>query len=131
MAQPMYRDYSSWILAMEPRLAWSRLTRVQFRKLALWLLTGFVLAAALLVSRMAVIKNGYQIVELRQERDRLLAAKKQGERRLRELESLDQAERVARRDLGMVDMNPNQVIHLPADPSASGPKGAWGSLFGD
>ncbi len=118
MAQPMYRDYSQWILAMEPRLGWLHLTRTQFRRLAGALGVLFLAAGLLLMSRMAVIKNGYQIVAARQERDRLLALKKQNLRRLKELESLAHSEKVARRDLGMVDVSPNQVITLD-DPAAS------------
>jgi cell division protein FtsB len=127
----MYRDYSQWVQALEPRLAWTRLTRGQFRNLAALLLLLFAGAALVLLGRMAVIKNGYQIVELRQERDALLAQRKQNERRLRELESLDHAELVARRDLKMVDVNPNQVIHLGNNPSPSVPTRAWRALFGD
>jgi hypothetical protein len=127
----MYRDYSSWILAMEPRLSWARLTRAQFRRLAAGVFFLFLFSAALLVARMAVIKNGYQIVGLRQERDRLLAEQKQNERRLRELQSLSHAEGVARQEMGMVDINPNQVIYLD-DPSKSGfSHRAWKAVFGD
>src|SRR5687768_4791796 len=97
MAQPLYRDYSKWIFAIEPRLSWVHLTRGQFRTLAAVVMGLFLFSAFLLVSRMAVIKNGYAIVELRLERDRLLARKKQNERRLRELQSLATAELVARR----------------------------------
>ena len=131
MAQPMYRDYSKWIFAMEPRLAWVHLTRAQFRTLAAVVLGLFAYFAFILVSRMAVIKNGYQIVELRQERDRLMSEKKQNERLLRELQSLATAEQVARRQYGMVDINPNQVIYL-ADPSKAGfTRKAWKAVFGD
>jgi len=131
MAQPLYRDYSRWIFAMEPRLAWVHLTRSQFRTLAALVMGVFVFAAFVLVSRMAVIKNGYAIVELRQERDKLLSQKKQNERRLREMQSLATAELVARRDYGMVDINPNQVIYL-ADPAKAGfSHKAWKAVFGD
>jgi hypothetical protein len=131
MAQPLYRDYSQWILAMEPRLSWARLTRAQFRQLAAAVLGLFLFSAFLLVSRMSVIKNGYAIVELRQQRDRLMSEKKQGERRLRELMSLAHAEAVARGEMGMVDINPNQVIYL-ADPSGRGlTRRAWKAMFGD
>ena|SRR6185369_13782961 len=131
MAQMMYRDYSQWVQALEPKLAWTHLTRSQFRSLATLLMLLFGAAAVILLGRMAVIKNGYQIVELRQQRDTLLAARKQNERKLRELESLDHAELVARRDLKMVDVNPNQVIHLGNNPSPSVPTRAWRALFGD
>lgn len=131
MAQPLYRDYSKWIFAIEPRLAWVHMTRAQFRTLAAVVLAVFAFAAFLLVSRMAVIKNGYAIVELRLERDRLLSRKKQNERRLREMQSLASAELVARRDYGMVDIDPNQVIFLE-DPSKAGfARKAWKAMFGD
>ena len=130
MSSPLYRDYSQWILAMEPRMGFSRISRSQFRKLAGLVLGLFVFGAGLLVSRMAVIKVGYQIVELRQERDRLMAERKQNERRLRELESLAHAELYARKEMGMVDINPNQVITLE-DPASSGVGRAWRAVFGD
>lgn len=131
MAQPMYRDYSKWIFAMEPRLQWVHLTRSQFRTLAAVVMSLFVYFAFILVSRMAVIKNGYAIVELRQERDRLLSAKKQNERILSEMQSLAAAERVARQGYGMTDINPNQVIYLE-DPTKPGmAKRAWRKVFGD
>jgi len=131
MAQPLYRDYSKWMFAMEPRLAWVRLTRSQFRVLAGVVMGLFVFFALLLVSRMAVIKNGYTIVELRQERDRLISEQKQEERALRELQSLATAEAVARQQMGMVDINPNQVIHLSADAKAGPVSRAWKAVFGD
>ena len=132
MAQPqLYRDYSQWILAMEPKLAWVHLSRTQFRQLVGVVLFFFVFFAVLLVSRMAVIKCGYQIVELRLERDRLLAAKKQNEHKLRDLMSLEHAEAVARQEMGMVDINPNQVIYI-SDPAKPGmTKRAWNAVFGD
>jgi len=131
MARPMYRDYSKWMFAMEPRLAWVHLTRSQFRTLAAAVMGLFLYFAFILVSRMAVIKNGYTIVELRQERDRLMSAKKQNERVLRELQSLPTAEQVARSQYGMVDINPNQVVYLsdPARPGLS--SRAWKAVFGD
>ena len=127
----IFRDAGPVILRWEANARWSRLEPGQFRKLAALLLSLFVLAALLLVSRMEVIKNGYQIVELRQERDRLLNEQKHLERRLQEVQSLDYAEDVARHQLGMVDVNPNQVIYLGSDPSRSMPLGwAWnGPLF--
>lgn len=131
MAQPLYRDYSKWMFAMEPRLAWVHLTRGQFRSLAAVVLGLFVFSAFLLVSRMAVMKNGYVIVELRVERDRLMGQKKLNERRLRELQSLATAESVARNQFGMVDIDPNQVIFLE-DPSRAGfAHKAWKAVFGD
>ena len=131
MSQPLYRDYSKWMFAMEPRLGWVHLTRGQFRRLAAIVTGLFLFAAFVLVSRMAVIKNGYTIVELRQERDRLLSEKKQNERRLREMQSLAPAELVARRDYGMVDRNPNQVIYLSAPSRGGFARKAWKAVFGD
>jgi cell division protein FtsB len=130
MPQPLYRDYSQWILAMEPKLAWVHLSREQFRRLAGLLALLFVVVGLLLVSRMAVIKNGYEIVELRQERDRLLALTRQEQRHVSELKSLEYAETVARRDLGMVDVSPNQVIYLQPQDSPSGFRRLWDSLQG-
>jgi hypothetical protein len=131
MAQPLYRDYSSWILAMEPRLAWVKLTRTQFRAFAAGVLGLFVFTALLLVGRMAVIKDGYEIVQLRQQRDSLVAQQKQDERRLRELQSLEHTETVARQEMGMVDVNPNQVIYLKDPSKFDMTVRAWHAIFGD
>lgn len=130
MNRLLYRDHSQWLMAMEPRLSWLKLTRAQFRKMAaaVGLLFGFF--AFILLTRMAVIKNGYAIVELRQDRDRCLAERRKEERRLRELQSLAHAEQVARRDLGMVDVSPNQVVYL-SDPAAPLPARAWRAVFGE
>jgi cell division protein FtsL len=130
MAQPMYRDYSKWMFAMEPRLAWVHLTRSQFRLFAAIVMGLLVYFGFILVSRMAVIKNGYAIVELRQERDRLLSEQKRNERQLRELQSLATTEQVARQQMGMVDVNPNQVIYLPESPKPGFSGKAWKALFG-
>jgi hypothetical protein len=131
MAQPMYRDYSKWIFAMEPRMAWVHLTRSQFRLFASAVMGLLIFSGLLLVSRMAVIKNGYTVLELRQERDRLLSEQKRSERQLRELQSLATAEQMARAQMGMVDINPNQVVYL-ADQAKPGIAGkAWKALFGE
>lgn len=129
MSQPLYRDYSNWLTAMEPKLQWVHLTRPQFRRLAALVGACFTFAALLLVSRIAVIKNGYAIVELRQERDQLQSQKRQLQRHMKLLQSLSYAEEVARRDLGMGDISPNSVIHLD-DPALGAPRRAWAKLFG-
>ncbi len=126
MKQIFYRDYSRWILAMEdsPRLAWLRFSRGSFRAWAALVGAVFVVALALLASRMQVIKNGYAIVELRQERDRLQGERRSLQKGLAELASLEHAEKVARQSYGMVDINPSQVIYL-RDPAAPLPKRMW------
>ncbi|MES2202541.1 MAG: hypothetical protein V4498_09835 [candidate division FCPU426 bacterium] len=129
MADSFYRDPMKWFLVMESK--GQRLTREQFRKRATMVGVLFVFAALLLVSRTAVLKNGYEIVELRQERDRLLAIKNKDERRLVEMQSYGWADKVARTQLGMVDVDPGQVVNL--EDGASGPlvKRTWSALFGD
>jgi cell division protein FtsL len=108
----LFRDAGPVILRWEANARWSRLDAGQFRRLAA--LVG-VLALGLLLltwSRVRVLANGYQIAELRTERDQLLNEHRHLERRLQEIQSLDYAEAVARRQLGMVDVNPNQVVTL-------------------
>jgi cell division protein FtsB len=98
---------------MEQRSArWSRLDARQFRGLVLALLTLAVAALFITWGRVRVLANGYQIAELRLERDRLMAEHRRLERRLDEMQSLAYAEQAARQRLGMVDINPNQVITL-------------------
>lgn len=108
----LFRDAGPVILRWEANARWSRMDAVQFRKVAALV---SVLAVALLLltwSRVRVLANGYQIAELRAERDELLNEHRHLERRLQEMQSLDYAEAVARHQLGMVDVNPNQVITL-------------------
>jgi cell division protein FtsB len=115
----IFRDAGPVILRWEANARWSRLEPGQFRRLAA--LVG-VLSVALLFltwSRVRVLANGYQISELRAQRDELLNEHRHLERRLQEVQSLDYAEDVARHQLGMVDVNPNQVITLRKQGSAS------------
>ena len=108
----LFRDAGPVILRWEANARWSRMDAGQFRKVAALV---SVLAVALLMltwSRVRVLANGYQIAELRAERDELLNEHRHLERRLQEMQSLDYAEAVARHQLGMVDVNPNQVVTL-------------------
>ena len=108
----IFRDVGPIILRWEANARWSRLEAGQFRRIAVGVV---VLALSLLLltwSRVRVLANGYQIAELREERDQLLNEHRHLERRLQEMQSLDYAETVARRQLGMVDVNPNQVVTL-------------------
>jgi cell division protein FtsB len=107
-----FRDAGPVILQMERQAPWSRLDARQFRTLAL---TGAALALGLgLVTwgRVKVYSNSYEIVTLRQERDRLADEHLRLQRRIEEMQTRDYAETVARGQLGMVDINPNQVIVL-------------------
>lgn len=108
-----FRDAGPVILRLEQRSAsWSRLEPAQFRRL-LALLLALGLGLALLTwSRVRVLADGYQLAELRQERDALLAQQRRLQRRLDSMRSLQYAEQAARNRLGMVDINPNQVITL-------------------
>ncbi len=108
----IFRDAGPVILRWEANARWSRMDAGQFRRVAA--LLG-VLAVALLLltwSRVRVLANGYQIAELRAQRDELLNEHRHLERRLEEMQSLDYAESVARHQLCMVDVNPNQVVTL-------------------
>jgi len=106
-----FRDAGPVLLRLEQRSAW-RLDAGQFRKLELAF--GVVAVALLMVTwgRVRVLANGYQIMELRQERDGLAAEHRRLQGRLDEMQSLNYAEQAARTRLGMVEINPNQVINL-------------------
>jgi hypothetical protein len=126
----MYRNYSAWMLAMEPKLAWVNLSRAQFRFFVSGICAVSFLTALILVGRVEVIKDGYEIVALRQQRDKLMSEKLQNERVLRDLQSLDHVEAVARQDMHMVDVNPNEVIYLKDSTKPNALERFWHSLFG-
>lgn len=106
-----FRDAGPVLLRLERQSAWS-LDATQFRRLALAL--GALAVALLLVTwgRTRVLTNAYDIMGLRAERDGLAAQQHQLQARLAEMQSLDYAEQAARTRLGMVEINPNQVINL-------------------
>jgi cell division protein FtsL len=108
----LFRDAGPVILRWEAKARWARLEPAQFRRLVL---AGMALSAFLLLltwSRVRVLANGYQISELRAERDSLLNEHRRLERRFQEMQSLNYTEQVARQRLGMVDVNPNRVVTL-------------------
>ncbi len=108
----LFRDAGPVILRWEANARWSRMDPGQFRRIAT--LVGVIATVLLLLtwSRVRVLANGYQIAELRAQRDQVLNEHRHLERRLQEMQSLDYAEAVARHQLGMVDVNPNQVVTL-------------------
>lgn len=125
----LYRNYTSWLLATEPRFRAIRLERAQFRTLVLWLLGAGFCLSLLLWQRMQVVKLGYDVSALRTTRDQLAYTQARLTNRLRELQSLPYAEQVARERLGMVNTDPRKVIYLK-DPSTSGysPGALWRRL---
>jgi cell division protein FtsB len=126
----LFRDAGPVILRWEANARWSRLDARQFRGLAA--IVSLVALGLLLLtwSRVRVLANGYQIAELRTERDQLLNEHRHLERRLQEMQSLDYAEAVARRQLGMVDVNPNQVVTLKKQGQAGRLWAGVTALFG-
>jgi cell division protein FtsB len=108
-----FRDAGPVILRLEQRSArWARLDAGQFRRLSL---AVGVLALGLTLltwGRVRVLANGYQIAELKRERDSLMAEHRRLQSRLEHMHSLQYVEEAARQRLGMVDINPNQVITL-------------------
>ncbi len=130
MTKGLYRDYARVILSLEPRFSWTRLDRAQFRSWAQLLGVLAVLAGALTWSRLRVLENGYQIIELRQQRDRIRDRVTLSERRLVEAHSLEAVERVARQRLGMVDMNPNRVVVLRGDGKLGTASKVWRGVKG-
>jgi hypothetical protein len=107
----LFRDAGPVILQMDRRAAW-RLDAGQFRALVAAFLALALGLLLLTWGRVRVLANGYQIMELRQERDSLESQHRQLENRLAQMQSLAWAEQAAREQLHMVDINPNQVITL-------------------
>ena len=124
-----FRDAGPVLLRLEQRSAW-RLDAQQFRGLALAL--GALALCLLLVTwgRVRVLANGYQIMELKQERDQLAAEHRRLQGRLEEMQSLAYAETQARTRLGMVGINPNQVINLRRRSAAGALMDDVAALFG-
>ncbi|HXB98681.1 MAG TPA: hypothetical protein VNZ54_11555 [bacterium] len=107
----LFRDAGPVILQMDRRAAW-RLDAGQFRALVLALVALAMGLLLLTWGRVRVLANGYQIMELRQERDSLESQHRALQSRLEQMQSLAWAEQAAREQLHMVDINPNQVITL-------------------
>lgn len=122
-------DAGPVILRLEKQAAWGRLDAVQFRRV--FAIVSVVAVALLFLtwSRVRVLANGYQIMELKTERDALMAEHRRLERRLEEMQSLSYAEQMARTRLGMVDINPNQVITLRKRSAAESLMDGVASLF--
>jgi cell division protein FtsB len=126
-----FRDAGPHILRLEQRSArWARLDAVQFRGLVVALLALAFCALVITWGRVRVLANGYQIAELKLERDRLMAEHRRLERRLDEMQSLEYAEQAARQRLGMVDINPNQVITLHKQTATESLMEGVSGLFG-
>jgi cell division protein FtsB len=123
-------DAGPFILRLEKQATWGRLDAPQFRRV--FALVSVVAVCLLLLtwSRVRVLANGYQIMELKAERDAMLAEHRRLERRLEEMQSLNYAEQVARQRLGMVDINPNQVITLRKKSAAESLMDDVASFFG-
>ena len=130
MPRPLYRNYAALLLMAEPRVGLGRLSQRRSRRLAALVAVVFVFAAGLLWQRMQVVKIGYDVLKLSRERDRLASENSVLRRDLRRLYTLAHAENVARRDLGMENLDPTRVVYLP-DPAPGGPgmiRRAWRSL---
>lgn len=100
------------ILRLEHSSPFRRLDADQFRKAVGAVSLGALILLFVTWGRVRVLANSYQIMELKAERDGLLAERRRMERNLEDVQSLSYAETVARQRLGMVDINPNQVIAL-------------------
>ena len=95
-------------------------SRRSARRLAALIAGVMVFAAALLWQRMQVVKIGYDVVQKSRERDRLLVENAALRRDLRRLYTLQHAEKVAREQLGMDNLDARRVVYLP-DPAATRP----------
>ena len=122
MEPKFYRDLTPTLLRLEARSGIGRLQAAQFRQLAAVLAALLIFGMALTWSRVRVLANSYQIMELKAERDRLGEQALRCRGRLAHMRSLAYAEEVARGRLGMVDISPNQVVVL-------GREGAVGRLW--
>jgi hypothetical protein len=122
----LYRDYASWLTAAEPRFALSRLDRAGFRRWLTWGTAAFLVVSLLLWQRMQVTKLGYEVAALRKSSDELGSVHNRLQRRLQDIESLPYAEKVAREQLGMSNIDPRRVVYLrdPADSSYT-PRALW------
>jgi cell division protein FtsB len=110
-----FRDAGPVILRLERQASWSRLNATQFRGLALAVAALALGLAAITWGRVHVLTNGYEIMDLRGQRDELLAEHMRLQREIGDMQNLDYVETTARRRLGMVDINPNQVITLHSE----------------
>lgn len=98
-----------------------QLDRKRHRELFMWALTGLALAAAVIAyawPNFEMIRLGYRMEELRQERDELLEARRHLElQRATEL-SPARIEAIARDELGLVYPEPERVHRLePVNPT--------------
>jgi hypothetical protein len=120
----LYRP-AAWLLESEPKFA-LRLERHQFRSLLPWLAAAGLFLGLILWQRVQVRQLGYELNQLRATRDDLAYTQSRLNNRLRELVSLPYAEKVARQQLGMNNIDPRQVLYL-RDPAqaASWPVALW------
>jgi cell division protein FtsB len=110
-----FRDAGPVILRLERQAPWSRINATQFRGLAVAVAALALGLAAITWGRVHVLTNGYEIMDLRGQRDELLAEHMRLQREIGDMQSLDYVEKAARGRLGMVDINPNQVITLHSE----------------
>jgi cell division protein FtsB len=108
----IFRDAGPVILRLEGRGVFRRLDALQFRRAAVSVFVVMAVLGMVTWGRVRVLANAYQIMELKADRDALLAEQRRLERRLNDMQSLNYVEAIARQRLGMVDINPNQVIAL-------------------
>jgi hypothetical protein len=82
------------------------------------------LAALLLLQRTQVVKVSYEVDLLRAKRAELSSLNQRLDRQVDALQSMANAELVARQSLGMVSADPSKVIYL--DPPTNGsPRALW------
>lgn len=125
-----FRDAGPVILRLERQASWSRLNAGQFRGLALAVAVLALGLAAITWGRVHVLTNGYEIMDLRGQRDELLAEHMRLQRQIGDMQSLDYVEQAARQRLGMVDINPNQVITLHSESEVGHLADSLEALFG-
>jgi hypothetical protein len=102
----------------------ARLSRASFRRAAVLVAVAALLLSLLLLQRTQVVKVSYEVDLLRAKRAEMAGQNQRLQRQVEALQSLGQAEAVARQSLGMVSADPSRVIYL-AKPDADPSKALW------
>ena len=124
MSESHFYRNPDWLMDSERRFGLARLTRASFRRAALLVAVAALLLALLLLQRTQVVKVSYEVDLLRAKRAEMAGQNQRLQRQVDALQSLGQAELVARQSLGMVAADPSKVIYL-AKTEAGLPKALW------
>jgi|GEM_PF-4865553 hypothetical protein len=118
-----YRN-PAWLMDSERRFGLARLSRAGFRRATALVALAAVLLGLLLLQRTQVVKVSYEVDLLRAKRAEMASQHQRLQRQVEALQSLGNAEAVARQSLGMVSADPSKVIYL-ARPDGEGAQALW------